>query len=68
MCCSFPNHLLQMTSPRLAPSLVLWINSLAPSLPSLNELDSTTGKPKRVVEKLSDLSDGVVLGDVVGEM
>lgn len=56
-----------MTSTRLAPSLLLWINSFT-SLPSLSELDPISGKPKRSVKSLADLNDGVVLGDVVGEM
>lgn len=58
----------RMASTRLTPSLLLWIESLSPALPSLNELDSTTGKPKRVVNEIADLNDGVVLGDVVGEV
>ena len=57
-----------MASTRLAPSLLLWIESLSPALPSLNELDSTTGKPKRVVTEIADLNDGVVLADVVAEV
>ena len=58
----------EMASTRLAPSLLLWIESLSPALPSLNELDSTTGKPKRVVTEIADLNDGVVLADVVAEV
>lgn len=55
-----------MPSTKLAPSLVLWVNSL--ELPSLQDLDAQTGKPKRVVSELAHLADGVVLGDVVGEV
>ena len=53
-------------SEKLAPSLVQWVNSL--ELPALQELDAQTGKPKRSVTGLDGLRDGVVLGDVVGEV
>lgn len=54
-------------SSRLPAALLLWINSLSTTLPSLCEVDSN-GINKRTVKSLGDLSDGVVLGDVVGEM
>lgn len=55
-------------STRLVPSILTWIHSLAPTLPSLSDLDVATGKPRRVVESLADLRDGVVLGEIVGEV
>ncbi|KAI5474231.1 protein-nucleus import-related protein [Pseudohyphozyma bogoriensis] len=57
-----------MPSTKLGPSLVHWIESLAPTLPSLSELDESTSKPRRVVTRLQDLNDGVVLGDILGEV
>lgn len=58
------------TSPstKLGPALLIWINSLSSSLPSLSDLDDESGKPRRVVKQLNDLNDGVVLADVVGEV
>ncbi|ORY88555.1 HOOK protein-domain-containing protein [Leucosporidium creatinivorum] len=57
-----------VTSPRLGPSILAWISSLAPTLPSLSDLDTATDKPKRVVEQLADLRDAVVLGEVVSQV
>lgn len=61
---SRPRSSYASSSPRLAPAILVWINALAPSLPSLSEREDSTGKPKRVVEQLSDLRDGLVLGEI----
>jgi protein HOOK3 len=55
-----------MSSSKLGPSLVIWVDSLASSLPSLTAEEGASGASRRVVKTLADLNDGVVLGDVAG--
>lgn len=66
---SRPRSSYASSSPRLAPAILVWINALAPSLPSQASASAEKGESStRVVEQLADLRDGLVLGEIVRQV
>lgn len=60
------------TSPRIGPSILAWIESVRSELPASEDAAADAAGQGRTrtrrVNELRDLSDGVVLGEIVAQV